>query len=120
MVGEKFLGVDQYESSAGGSSTPGFDWGENQGMYCGYEWDQHRGAWPLNGKGWGPPELYQPQQDQAGLAPPTPQVKFGSAHVSGFNMLFCDGSVHQIPYDIDARVHSYLASRLDGNSVTPP
>jgi hypothetical protein len=35
-------------------------------------------------------------------------------------MLFCDGSVHQIPYDIDPLVHSYLASRLDGNSVTPP
>ncbi len=119
MVGEKFLGVDQYESSPGGSATPGFDWGENQDMYTGYEWDNHRGAWPLNGNGFAK-DAYQPQQDQAGLAPPNPQLKFGSAHAAGFNMVFCDGSVHVIPYDIDPLVHSYLGSRLDANTATIP
>jgi prepilin-type N-terminal cleavage/methylation domain-containing protein/prepilin-type processing-associated H-X9-DG protein len=119
MVGEKFLGVDQYEGSGGGSTTPGFDWGENQNMYVGYEWDNHRSAWPLNGKGFSK-EAYQPQQDQAGLAPQSPLFKFGSAHVTGFNMAFCDGSVRIIPYDIDPLTHSYLASRLDANPVTLP
>jgi len=119
MVGEKALGVDQYEGSAGDEATPGFDWGENQNMYTGYEWDNHRGAWPLNNTG-SSKAAYQPQQDQAGLAPANPQLKFGSAHVGGLNMVFCDGSVHQMSYDIDPLVHSYLASRLDGNSVTIP
>jgi prepilin-type N-terminal cleavage/methylation domain-containing protein/prepilin-type processing-associated H-X9-DG protein len=119
MVGEKFLGVDQYEGTSGDSSSPGFDYGENQNMYAGFEWDNHRGAWPLSGFGQSK-EAYQPQQDQAGLAPANPQGKFGSAHATGFNMVFCDGSVRIIPYDIDALTHSYLASRLDANMVTLP
>jgi prepilin-type processing-associated H-X9-DG protein len=129
MVGEKSLGIDQYQSSAGGLGTPGFDWGENQGMYSGYEWDNHRGAVPLQPtQAFGASpfskastiELYQPVQDQAGVGSPSPQEKFGSAHASGFNVVFCDGSVHTIPYDVDPLVHSYLASRLDANAVTIP
>ena len=30
------------------------------------------------------------------------------------NMVFCDGSVHTVPYSIDLTVHKQLASRLDG------
>jgi prepilin-type processing-associated H-X9-DG protein len=129
MVGEKSLGIDQYESSAGASGTPGFDWGENQGMYTGYEWDNHRGALPLQPtQAFGSNAfsnannvaLYQPVQDQGGVAPPDPQEKFGGPHAGGFNMVFCDGSVHTIPFDVDPLVHSYLASRLDGNAVTIP
>jgi prepilin-type processing-associated H-X9-DG protein len=123
MVGEKYLGPDQYEGTAGASGDPGFDWGDNQGMYAGYEWDQHRGAWPLNGsRGTSTTtiELYQPMQDQAGVTSGSPSVRFGSAHSGGFNMVFCDGSIHFIPYDVDYLVHSRLANRFDGNPVTLP
>jgi prepilin-type processing-associated H-X9-DG protein len=119
MVGEKYLGTDQYESTALSSGNPGFSWGENQDMYAGYEWDNARGAFPLNGTRTSA-ELYQPSQDQGGVGAASPEVKFGSAHAGGLNMVFCDGSVHVISFDIDAKVHSYLASRLDGNPVTIP
>jgi prepilin-type N-terminal cleavage/methylation domain-containing protein/prepilin-type processing-associated H-X9-DG protein len=121
MVGEKWLGIDLYEGTDGPSGTPGFSWGENQSMYNGWEWDQHRVAWNarwLNSTT--DVEFHQPSQDQAGVAGSDPEVKFGSAHAGGFNMVFCDGSVHSINYDIDYRTHAYLANRLDGQTVTIP
>jgi prepilin-type processing-associated H-X9-DG protein len=121
MVGEKSLPIDGYESSPGGSSTPGFDWGENESAYTGWEWDQHRAAWcPRFDNTTTDVEARQPVQDQAGVAPPYPSLQFGSAHAGGFNMVFCDGSVHVISYDINYLTHSYLASRLDGNPVAVP
>jgi prepilin-type processing-associated H-X9-DG protein len=125
MVGEKYLGPDQYEGTGGTSTDPAFDWGENQSMYNGFEWDQQRGAWPLNQSRGSTTnttviESYQPRQDQAGLNSGSPSVRFGSAHSGGFNMVFCDGSVHFIPYEVDYTVHSRLANRLDGNPATLP
>ena len=43
---------------------------------------------------------------------------FGSSHVGGFNMVFCDGSVHIINYDIDPRIHRLLGMRADGTSIS--
>ncbi len=42
---------------------------------------------------------------------------FGSAHLVGFNMAFCDGSVHVMNYTIDATVHLDLGSRNDGQAI---
>lgn len=39
---------------------------------------------------------------------------FGGPHVGGFNMSFCDGSVHMISFAISATIHCQLAHRSDG------
>ncbi|BBO34824.1 hypothetical protein PLANPX_4436 [Lacipirellula parvula] len=118
MVGEKWVGADQYEGTAA-TSGPNFSFGENQSAYTGWEWDQHRGAAKATATA-AVAELRQPTQDQGGVGGNNPEVKFGSAHAGGFNMVFCDGSVHNLSYDIDYKTHGYLANRLDGQAVTAP
>jgi prepilin-type processing-associated H-X9-DG protein len=36
---------------------------------------------------------------------------FGSAHPSGVNMLYCDGSFRLVSYAVDPRVHHQAGSR---------
>jgi prepilin-type processing-associated H-X9-DG protein len=43
---------------------------------------------------------------------------FGSPHSAGFNCVFCDGSVHNIDYEIDLKIYANLGNRADGKSVT--
>jgi hypothetical protein len=33
-------------------------------------------------------------------------------------MVFCDGSVHSIPYTIDLRVHAAFSNRQDGKNLS--
>ena len=42
---------------------------------------------------------------------------FGSAHTSGLNMSFCDGSVRTISYQIDRKIHRNLGNRKDGQKT---
>jgi prepilin-type processing-associated H-X9-DG protein len=44
----------------------------------------------------------EPRQDTPGL---DFEFIFGSPHPGGFNVVFCDGSVRSIRYDIDATTH---------------
>jgi prepilin-type processing-associated H-X9-DG protein len=118
MVGEKWVSPDQYDGTAGANGTPGFSWGENQCAYTGWEWDQHRVA-AKDTLSATDAETRQPSQDQAGVFN-DPEVRFGSAHAGGLNMVFCDGSVHSISYDIDYKTNGYLANRLDGQSPQIP
>jgi prepilin-type N-terminal cleavage/methylation domain-containing protein/prepilin-type processing-associated H-X9-DG protein len=126
MVGEKYLQVGVYEGSSTASSTPVFDFGDNQGLYTGYEWDNHRVAFeprfipyptgttrsPFPEAGLGDnPEPYQPRQDRQGFEN---YAAFGSAHSGGLNMAMCDGSVQVVSYTIDPWVHRNLANRMDG------
>ena len=59
---------------------------------------------------------YQPpRRDTPGLDLTT---AFGGAHSSGVRVAFCDGSVHEISYDIDPSTHRYLGNRADGQVLT--
>jgi prepilin-type N-terminal cleavage/methylation domain-containing protein/prepilin-type processing-associated H-X9-DG protein len=119
LVGEKWMPANGYDGTTV-TTDPGFTYGDNQSMYTGYESDNHRAAWFMNiyEPADADPSLQedsQPRQDRAGIADLRPEVRwFGSAHSSNFHMLFCDGSVHSIGYDIAPVTHSRLANRFDG------
>ena len=112
LIGEKFLSPQGYlELLPGGAGR----FGDNQGVWAGFEWDNHRVAWnPASSLR---QEDFQPRQDVAGVDNPN-YLAFGSAHAGGLNMAMCDGSVQTISYDIDPLTHRYLANRLDGQSVS--
>jgi prepilin-type N-terminal cleavage/methylation domain-containing protein len=98
MVGEKYLNPDLYESGGDG------DGGDNHSIYQGYDWDINRWAW----------QDWPPMQDTPGF---NSFERFGSAHPGSWHMLFCDGSVQSMPYDIDVLTHMRQANRFDGDST---
>jgi prepilin-type N-terminal cleavage/methylation domain-containing protein len=114
LVGEKWMNSNGYEGTTDENSLA-YSTGDNQSMYTGYEWDNHRVAW--NPDSTVPQESFQPAQDTPGTGKSGPERRFGSAHPSSFQMVFCDGSVHSIPYDIDPLAHRALAHRFDGGAA---
>jgi prepilin-type processing-associated H-X9-DG protein len=117
LIGEKFLSPRMYESAE-------FSWtgyGDNQGAYVGFEFDNERRAWnpspalPNNLKPNGASDEtdLQPRQDIDGVDKPN-SFAFGSAHAGAMSMAMCDGSVQSLSYDVDPFVHHYLAVRNDG------
>ncbi len=108
-VGEKFEAIDQYGS--------GSDPADNEWMFVGYDNDTNRSAQPIT------PNTSNVVQDDrstntlAGFAySDIGRNLWGSAHRNTMNMVFCDGSVHEIPYSIDPTVHMALANRMDGKT----
>jgi prepilin-type N-terminal cleavage/methylation domain-containing protein/prepilin-type processing-associated H-X9-DG protein len=116
MIGEKALISTQYETGA--------DRGDNETWCTGFNNDNFRKT------AWGPITSLSaliPFPDSAAY-PPVPTgisasaedrgiASFGSAHSSGVNMAYCDGSIHTINYDVDWQVHRDLGDRADGNPV---
>jgi len=106
-IGEKFQSFQTYYSPyfmAGNSRVS--DNGDNETAYTGYNRDHARSTNE-------PPLMDGPIRD--GWVFP---FQFGSAHASGFNMSFCDGSVRMIHYDIDPQTHRNLGRRNDGSVIS--
>ncbi|WP_197526762.1 DUF1559 family PulG-like putative transporter [Botrimarina colliarenosi] len=106
LIGERHIPTIAYES--------GYDSGDNETWCTGFNNDNYRKTGRLVG-------------DQIVEATPIPDNatgyaehwgRFGSAHAAGWNVAFCDGSVRQVSYDIDWRIHGHLGNRLDGESVS--
>jgi len=103
FVGEKYLNPDFYYN--------GEDHGDNEFLFCGYDNESHRLTWCNEGNLADPANLYYaPKQDTPGEEN---WLRFGSAHASGFNMGFCDGSVQSMSYSIDVAIHHRLGNRKD-------
>lgn len=90
LIGEKYVNADHYAT--------GRDPGDNRPWLVGFSSTNVRWAYD------------PPARDRAGTS--LPDV-FGSAHRSGWNAAFADGSVRTQSYDIDLAVHRTLASAGD-------
>ena len=105
LLGEKHLSIEEYESGR----SPG----DNESLYSGFCSDLHRFTGNLSSGVESP--LLLPWQDNS--EPPKSElpgfVRFGSAHASGLNMAYCDGSVHWIGYDVDGEIHLRAGHRAD-------
>jgi prepilin-type processing-associated H-X9-DG protein len=75
------------------------DGGDDQLIYTGFTNDNGRTVYEA------------PSLDAIDIIQPS---KFGSSHPAGVNMVFCDGSVHMIPYAVDRDTHERLGIRNDG------
>jgi prepilin-type processing-associated H-X9-DG protein len=98
VFGEKYLPVALY---AAGDAA-----GNEQCAYVGDSSSTLRG-------GQRPPE--------SDVTPMTAELEgvFGGPHPGGFNAAMCDGSVRNVAFDIDARVHFLLSARADRQPVPP-
>jgi prepilin-type processing-associated H-X9-DG protein len=96
MVGERYMNPDDYKRGTGSD--------DDQTMYIGQDRDTFRFTHPIA----------PPLRDRAGAAN---IFGFGSAHPTGFNVVFCDGSVHSIRYEISTEIHRKLGNRKDGEVI---
>ncbi|MCD4728838.1 MAG: DUF1559 domain-containing protein [Pirellulales bacterium] len=95
LCGEKNVCSDHYET--------GLDDGDDQGWIVGYSWNTCRWTNITEGE--------RPRRDTSDTEYPH---AFGSAHSSGFQMAFCDGSARMMNYSIDQETHRRLGNRKDG------
>jgi prepilin-type processing-associated H-X9-DG protein len=103
LIGEKVVSSDTYYTSD--------DVGDGMSAYSGHDWNICR--WTYY-DATNPANSFAPMQDQSGYVDPR---CFGSAHSSGLNMAFCDGSVRSISYSIDLLAHSLLGNRHDDKPI---
>ncbi len=102
MVGEKYLNPDHYST--------GDDAADDQNIFVGHDRDVNG----YTGRGVrqepDPRFVLRPERDTPGLSL---AYNFGSTHVSGFHVAFCDGAVTSISYDVDDLVFLLYGGRND-------
>jgi prepilin-type N-terminal cleavage/methylation domain-containing protein/prepilin-type processing-associated H-X9-DG protein len=111
LVGEKY--VDAAGAYDPNYTRSGGTWGvcnDDQGYVDGWDNDTICFATGENGSNGPivPPKMIYPKE-----IPDPCSLNFGSIHAS-MNVVFCDGSVHAIPFDIDPDVWGRLCSMNDG------
>jgi prepilin-type N-terminal cleavage/methylation domain-containing protein/prepilin-type processing-associated H-X9-DG protein len=90
-----FLAGERYCNSA--HYYDGVDFGDNESMYGGYDNDVCR-------------VTHEPPHPDASE---TNTLRFGSAHAAALNMLYCDGSVRFVAYDVEPGVFLQSGRRAD-------
>ena len=112
MVAEKMMDAGCYQGR--------FDIGDDEGIFTGFNGDVGRSSCPRPG-GYGSAPL-PPMQDKD-LGGRNGQIaifsywRMGSVHAGGFNVMFADGSVTFINYDIDLETHRALGTRNGGEPI---
>jgi prepilin-type N-terminal cleavage/methylation domain-containing protein/prepilin-type processing-associated H-X9-DG protein len=110
MLGEKSVIPAFYDKVGGfrsgdrGSTYSKNNGGDNSSMYQGYDYDQTR---------WGIPVL-----DDDKLVT-SHELHFGSAHLTGTNVAFCDGSIKTIDFEVHPDVWRRFVHR-ENDELDPP
>jgi prepilin-type processing-associated H-X9-DG protein len=99
LIGEKYLNPTNYFN--------GEDPADNECMYIGTDNDNERFTYD-------PTYSCVPIQDKLGYQN---TELFGSAHVGGLNMLYCDGHVAVVGYDVDPAVFARAGDRTGSYSI---
>jgi prepilin-type N-terminal cleavage/methylation domain-containing protein/prepilin-type processing-associated H-X9-DG protein len=113
VIGEKFVPPALYEVAGNDPRRSGDDKGWGGGWDC----DGMRSA------------MFPLRQDNQGEFPADPAAgsgncendydfPFGSAHSGGINVMYADGSVGFVSYEIDQENFNRMAHRFDGESIT--
>lgn len=93
--------AEKHMNPAGLNAMQGDD---NEGYACGWDWDSIRTG------------ALQPLPDSSSPA----DERFGSAHASGLNASYLDGSVRHVAYTVDAHVWWFLCVRADQQGDQAP
>jgi prepilin-type processing-associated H-X9-DG protein len=96
MIGEKYLNPNRYFN--------GEDSADDQCVYSGHDNDNF--GYTADGL-----EVFSPRLDREENR--NYSFHFGSAHPSGINMAFCDGSIHLIDYEVEGKIWSRYGGRDD-------
>lgn len=103
LLGEKMLNPTMYET--------GLSLGDNDSLYSGFSNDLHR----YTGLASDPQPFLPPHVDgiEEGVKG---FFRFGSAHIDGFNVTYCDGAIRFVAYSVDPEVHFRAGHRRDGGA----
>jgi prepilin-type N-terminal cleavage/methylation domain-containing protein len=101
LVAEKTMPIDHYEDGlALGDESNIYQAGETRVVHCTPVRDVRSGV---------------KDYDEGGVFFALGSNFFGSAHPLTWNVVFCDGSVHSLSYNISFAVHAALATRAAGD-----
>jgi prepilin-type N-terminal cleavage/methylation domain-containing protein len=113
LVGERAMLTSLYEKIDSGMSDEPL----NSIFICGWDVECNRAADNPPIRDPSSPHWVSSWKENGMLTPwAVKMYPFGSAHPSTWNMVFCDGSVHAMSYNISLATHQALASRAAGDS----